>query len=288
MTRTADRTHVHGFTLVELMVVISIIVLLLALLVPSMERARYQAQLAVCMVNQHAVGVGVLAYAIENYKWYPNKDGVHKGLHSQPMSLRHDIYDFRPAFKGYIPLKSLAEPLAGKVDLATEKSVYVSLASGLWFGWTYIDAKKEEGMLRIDDRVTYTYGGYNADGSWPGQPAVVTANILMGDYDVIGRADSLMHSAHPDGKDTLKLATYNGTTVIAEGVGAVTATHSWWTYFGSYRRGLSDLNFLYGDGSVNRITGARWDDERFYRVSEYAHQPSATVAKDRWLHLPRN
>ena len=40
-----------AFTLVELMVVITIIVLLLALMMPALDKAVYQAELASCMTR---------------------------------------------------------------------------------------------------------------------------------------------------------------------------------------------------------------------------------------------
>ena len=60
-----------GFTLVELLVVISIIALLLAILMPTLTKARNQAKLVICYSNLHASGVIFQTYASGNDGWYP-------------------------------------------------------------------------------------------------------------------------------------------------------------------------------------------------------------------------
>jgi len=56
----------NGFTLVELLVVISIIALLLALLMPSLSKAREQGQRTVCMSNTKQLQLGWTVYAQNN------------------------------------------------------------------------------------------------------------------------------------------------------------------------------------------------------------------------------
>ncbi len=55
----------HGFTLVELLVVVSIIALLIAILLPSLKKAREQAKAAVCLSNLRALGQGIMLYSTE-------------------------------------------------------------------------------------------------------------------------------------------------------------------------------------------------------------------------------
>lgn len=59
----------RAFTLVELLVVISIIALLMAILLPSLQRARKQARATVCQSNLRQVGLAVNLYA-ENFDYY--------------------------------------------------------------------------------------------------------------------------------------------------------------------------------------------------------------------------
>lgn len=55
----------QGFTLVELLVTISIIALLMALLLPALRQAREAARTSVCLSNQRQVGVALASYAID-------------------------------------------------------------------------------------------------------------------------------------------------------------------------------------------------------------------------------
>ena len=63
-----------AFTLVELLVVISIIALLLAILMPSLQRAREQAKFLICKNNVHQFSIAVTAYAAEYDNYVPPLD----------------------------------------------------------------------------------------------------------------------------------------------------------------------------------------------------------------------
>ncbi|GJM24223.1 MAG: hypothetical protein DHS20C16_06380 [Phycisphaerae bacterium] len=55
----------RAFTLVELLVVVSIIALLISILLPTLTRAREQARTVKCLANQHSQGLAILMYASE-------------------------------------------------------------------------------------------------------------------------------------------------------------------------------------------------------------------------------
>jgi prepilin-type N-terminal cleavage/methylation domain-containing protein/prepilin-type processing-associated H-X9-DG protein len=83
----------HGFTLVELLVVIGIIAVLMAILMPALARARRAAQAVRCLSNLRQVSLGFLTYAHEygnkvpewatiggGYTPWPNFLTWHRGL----------------------------------------------------------------------------------------------------------------------------------------------------------------------------------------------------------------
>ena len=64
-----------GFTLTELLVVISVIVLLMALLLPTLRRARSQIRATVCQANLKQWGMTMALY-VEDHEGYLPRDMV--------------------------------------------------------------------------------------------------------------------------------------------------------------------------------------------------------------------
>src|SRR5690554_4373938 len=60
-----------GFTLIEVLVVVAIIALLVAILLPSLARAREQARGAACLSNLQQQGVGFSGYSVDNKSRLP-------------------------------------------------------------------------------------------------------------------------------------------------------------------------------------------------------------------------
>lgn len=70
-----DRWRPRGFSLVELLVVISILALLIALLLPTLEAAKDQGRATVCLSGLRQIGLGVTTYVNESRTWWPDGSG---------------------------------------------------------------------------------------------------------------------------------------------------------------------------------------------------------------------
>ncbi|MBI1373019.1 MAG: prepilin-type N-terminal cleavage/methylation domain-containing protein [Phycisphaera sp.] len=64
----------RGFTLVEILVVLTIIMILMAIMLPSMARVREVTRYTICQSNLRQQGMGLISYAIET-KYYPGCHG---------------------------------------------------------------------------------------------------------------------------------------------------------------------------------------------------------------------
>ena len=72
----------RAFTLVELLVVIGIIAVLIAILLPTLSRARRQAQVTVCLSNERQLVTALLMYCQENKSYFPGGTHYSTGFYS--------------------------------------------------------------------------------------------------------------------------------------------------------------------------------------------------------------
>jgi prepilin-type N-terminal cleavage/methylation domain-containing protein/prepilin-type processing-associated H-X9-DG protein len=75
---TGRVTRRCGFTLIELLVVIGIIGLLIAILLPTLGKAREQAKATACASQLRQLGLGLMIYAQNNAGWLPSWSGWHQ------------------------------------------------------------------------------------------------------------------------------------------------------------------------------------------------------------------
>ena len=127
------RSYQIGFTLVELLVVISIIALLVAILLPALRAARQQTYRTVCASNLHQLALAALMYTEDNnhkfaYKppgfspWPPYLYYVNSPPFTAPppapADLREMFYNNLGGFDGHQPHEAMFCPAAiGKDDL---------------------------------------------------------------------------------------------------------------------------------------------------------------------------
>lgn len=156
-TAEAARDRQNAFTLVELLVVISIVAVLIALLLPAIGKARAVAKQATCLANQRQVGQVVSLYMVEFNEYTPTS---YTGYNGDPYSTLDNPYTTATQFFWFQPLCRL----------------YLNVPQMPVPGFTGLDAPVGDGKGAERIFICPEY--------WGGTAA--TVNILGTDYNMPG------------------------------------------------------------------------------------------------------
>lgn len=127
LTRVRSRQASAGFTLIEMLVVISIIALLISILLPALGAARRNAQAIVCASQIRQVGIAFAAYTTDNDDWFPPDLG-HKvpwtSGNQWPVTLAHIYLNIRSG---------------GTVDAEVFTCPSKPISTRTAYNWNYLD-----------------------------------------------------------------------------------------------------------------------------------------------------
>lgn len=234
-----------AFTLVELLVVISIIAILAALLLPVLGRAKYKTRVTTCVTQMRQVGISVTSYSDDWNGRYPVRQAATAAsLTPSVNTLKAGPIDDRPTLRDYAMLNVgwYQCPLVAMPDGLLESSnrTYVLAAYSMWYGCRIRQDVPDSALMTVND--TRTWQGREYD-------------ILLSDYDRNWTAGvGNYNTAHPDSLGLTTLTDIRDIDANYEG--------RWYQNFTSNVRGKVDLNYARKDLSVFTLNALTIGDPR--------------------------
>lgn len=245
---TMDRC---GFTLVELLVVITIVVVLLAMLLPAVDRAVYEAELAVCGSRLKTIASAAHVYAADQRRMYPDRRAT-TVAHGSGDLIAHPSkgIDDRPLLADRVGLAlnaALNCPFHRAVDFPASKDTTLTVAGyTMLFDFGY---PGEQRMRKLGDRFT-----------WTQTTSLGTRKhrfgVLASDVDQVNYTAVYGKTSHPDSLGKAYSIVWQDYELTPLEI----STQSRWIASGSNgpSRGTTDQGYALEDGSVLRVRGVEW------------------------------
>ncbi len=151
-----------AFTLIELLVVIAIIALLLAVILPSLRKAKQAALSTICKSNLKQWNTVFVMYTQEN------NDSFHPGWHSNVPGLLDNAWWDTSAEEYYGDIHEFRScPTATRVTTNEDGTPGPGQGKYPYAAWGYISMNSVDG-------ISTSYGSYGSNGWLVNQPQVVT------------------------------------------------------------------------------------------------------------------
>jgi len=192
MTRMGVR-HRHGFTLIEMLLVVAVIALLISILLPTLSRAKENANVAICMTRLNQIGNAAHTYTISNQNYFASafnwtqhvtcwhdwhqKERVTDGLLFPYLGKNYAIY-LCPTFMNTYRNGDRPYSACGDTGQAIVPVYSYSMNASMgWQGWAGFTWKTPR-VIRNPSRMLF----YSEESTWavPGYSAVSINNGAIG------------------------------------------------------------------------------------------------------------
>lgn len=166
----------RGFTLLELLVVISILTLLIGLALPTLGRVRDSAQRVNCLSNLRQIGIGIQAYRMDHDGHVPEVQTLPVDPHEPSVVT---------ALAGHLEAPEVWHCPADADDLFTDLGTSYEYFLGYYLMLTPDQSDRNRLLRELERTPSLAYMMIDAEGWHPGGPESVGRHALFLD----GRAD---------------------------------------------------------------------------------------------------